>query len=156
MARYRSLTASKTTATKWQQTGRSITGCHSLVQLDCGCPRKAELTWLQITAASTYVWTSVTKHQAQPHPPMIVLRFRAPQHPPTKAPRNMHIWCQLDQWLNYARNRKFAYTTQNKPRARRKSKRCRLIMHRRIGLSAGIVSIGRMPGCIVEKFEVWL
>ena len=86
-----------------------------------------------ITAASTYVWTSVTKHQAQPHPPMMVLRFRAPQHPPTNAPRNMHIWCQLDHWLNYATNKKFAYTTQNKPRARGKSKRCRLIMHRRIG-----------------------
>ena len=29
-------------------------------------------------------------------------------------------------------------------------------MHWRIGLSAGIVSIGRMPGCVVEKFEVGL
>jgi len=29
-------------------------------------------------------------------------------------------------------------------------------MHRWIGLSAGIVSIGRMPGCVGEKFEVGL
>jgi len=29
-------------------------------------------------------------------------------------------------------------------------------MHRRIGVSAGIVSIGRMPGRVVEKFEVGL
>ena len=29
-------------------------------------------------------------------------------------------------------------------------------MHRRIGLSAGIVSIGRMPGRVVKKFEVGL
>jgi len=29
-------------------------------------------------------------------------------------------------------------------------------MHRRIGISAGIVSIGRMPGRVVEKFEVGL
>ena len=26
-------------------------------------------------------------------------------------------------------------------------------MHWRIGLLAGIVSIGRMPGCVVEKFK---
>jgi len=32
----------------------------------------------------------------------------------------------------------------------------RLIMHRRISLSAGIVSIGRMPGRVYEKFEVGL
>jgi len=31
-----------------------------------------------------------------------------------------------------------------------------LIMHQRIGLSAGIVSISRMPGHIVEKIEVGL
>jgi len=29
-------------------------------------------------------------------------------------------------------------------------------MHWRIGLSAGIVSIGRMPGRVVDKFEVGL
>jgi len=29
-------------------------------------------------------------------------------------------------------------------------------MHRRIGLSAGTASIGRMPGRVVEKFEVGL
>jgi len=29
-------------------------------------------------------------------------------------------------------------------------------MQRRIGLSAGIVSIGRMPARVVEKFEVGL
>jgi len=36
---------------------------------------------------ATYVWTSVTNHHAQPQPPMIVLRFRAPQHPPKQAPK---------------------------------------------------------------------
>ena len=29
-------------------------------------------------------------------------------------------------------------------------------MHRPVGVSAGIVSIGRMPGRVVEKFEVGL
>ena len=31
-----------------------------------------------------------------------------------------------------------------------------LIMRQRIGISAGIVSIGRMPGRVVKKFEVGL
>jgi len=39
----------------------------------------------------------------------------------------------------------------------RDADRCgRLIMHRRIGLSASIVSIGRTLGRVVEKFEVGL
>ena len=29
-------------------------------------------------------------------------------------------------------------------------------MHQHIGLSAGTARIGRMPGCVVEKFEVGL
>ena len=36
------------------------------------------------------------------------------------------------------------------------AERCRLIMHQHIGVSAGIVSIGRMPGRVVKKFEVRL
>ena len=36
---------------------------------------------------STYDWTSVTNHQAQPHPPMMVFLPVAPQQPPANTNR---------------------------------------------------------------------
>jgi len=43
-----------------------------------------------------------------------------------------------------------------KPNTNPNPTRYRLIMHRPIGVSAGIVSIGQMPERVVEKFEVGL
>ena len=39
---------------------------------------------------STHDWTSVTSHQAHPHPPMMVFLLWAPQHPPVGRIWNTH------------------------------------------------------------------